>query len=180
MKRLVASVAVAVASALLSAGCAGYQFVGEGVGLIDARYQTVAVVELENRTPEPGLGASCARALEGVVLRSGREVVPRAAADLVLDGVVVDVVERVVAFRGDDRARGVAMELALELDLFVYEGGSAEARHRVRERGLARYVAAGSATQSDAVRRGALKRACDDAILGVLAMMERSLMAGAE
>jgi len=178
IKRDVTKVVLSTPLFWMMSSCAGYQFAGEGVGQIDPRYRALAVVDLENRTTEPGLGAICARALEGAVLRSSRALVSRGEADLVIDGVVVEVIERVSAFGVGEGAGDAEIELNVNADLIVFE--KQQELYRVRKTGRASYVTSGVGVQSDAMRSAALKRACGDAMRDGLATMERSLVKGVE
>ena len=159
---------LAVGFALL--GCAGYQFVGDGPSLLDAKYSSIAVMELENLTAEIGLGAACARALQAQVANTDRVVSSPQKSALVLDGVIVDVEDRALAFAGEPGARQLEAEVVIEVTVVAVAGD----REVFRDQsvGRARFSAAGDAAQNDGSRRAALVRACSEAMATALTAME--------
>lgn len=133
VRRAVAAFAL-VAASLTGPGCfAGYELVRYQNALGDVK--TVAIEALENKSFEPGADAILSDAIVSEFLRRGAlELVDdEAAADLVIGGVVEEVVVQSRTFSSIQFALEYAVTVRLKLDVRRRDGSEVDLDERVMQ-----------------------------------------------
>jgi len=139
-------------------GC-GYHFVGKGE--LPGKVSSLAIVPFENHTQEPRLGDFFTAALREEFISRGPRVVPQAEAEALLEGEVVGLSLRSLAY--DESAKARQYRATVEVAVRLVRRGDGEVLWEEKElRGSREFLVSGEVMMDEGAKEEALRRVAAD------------------